>query len=251
MYKVCVSNALVGQLDMHLKRQGSPERAEHEKRYLKSELGFYGVSVPAMRQLARALHKDHPDLDHDQVWRLVQGLWRAPVHERRAVAIMLLRAYSHVLTAADLPKLEALLRECKTWALVDDLAVHVLGELVTRFPRLKRSLDRLSRDPDFWLRRAAMLALMLPLRRGEGDFQRFGQYADAMLEEREFFIRKAIGWVLREASKKRPDEVASWLGPRARRASSVTLREAMKYLPEDQVRIISQAVQVAPLRSRK
>ena len=54
-----------------------------------------------------------------------------------------------------------------------------------------------------------------------------------MLEEREFFIRKAIGWVLREAGKRRPDDVAAWLAPRTDRASGVTMREAVKYLPPD------------------
>jgi 3-methyladenine DNA glycosylase AlkD len=52
-----------------------------------------------------------------------------------------------------------------------------------------------------------------------------------MLDEREFFIRKAIGWVLREAGKKRPAEVAAWLAPRTGRASGVTMREAVRYLP--------------------
>jgi 3-methyladenine DNA glycosylase AlkD len=55
-----------------------------------------------------------------------------------------------------------------------------------------------------------------------------------MLEEREFFIRKAIGWVLREASKRRPDLVYAWIAPRAGRASGVTIREAVKYLPSAQ-----------------
>jgi 3-methyladenine DNA glycosylase AlkD len=49
-----------------------------------------------------------------------------------------------------------------------------------------------------------------------------------MLDEREFFIRKAIGWVLREAGRRRPDEVAAWLAPRTHRASGVTMREAVK-----------------------
>jgi 3-methyladenine DNA glycosylase AlkD len=52
-----------------------------------------------------------------------------------------------------------------------------------------------------------------------------------MLDEREFFIRKAIGWVLREVGKKRPAEVAAWLAPRTGRASGVTMREAVRYLP--------------------
>jgi 3-methyladenine DNA glycosylase AlkD len=59
-------------------------------------------------------------------------------------------------------------------------------------------------------------------------------YADAMLDEKEFFIRKAIGWVLRDVSKRRPDEVYRWLSPRAKRASAVTIREAVKYLSAEQ-----------------
>jgi 3-methyladenine DNA glycosylase AlkD len=79
-----------------------------------------------------------------------------------------------------------------------------------------------------------MLALLVPLRNGVGDFDRFGRYADAMLDEREFFIRKAIGWVLREASKRRPELVYGWMLPRAAGASGVTIREAVKYLAPEQ-----------------
>ena len=75
-----------------------------------------------------------------------------------------------------------------------------------------------------------MLALLRPVRRGDGDFERFSRYADAMLDEKEFFIRKAIGWVLRETSKKRPDLVDTWISARTGRASGVTMREAVRYL---------------------
>ncbi len=86
-----------------------------------------------------------------------------------------------------------------------------------------------------------MLALLVPLRRGDGDFDRFARYADAKLEEREFFIRKAIGWVLRDTSRIRPDLVYGWLLPRAAWASGVTLREAVKHLTHDQQVAVDQA----------
>jgi 3-methyladenine DNA glycosylase AlkD len=91
-------------------------------------------------------------------------------------------------------------------------------------------LDRWAADDDFWLRRAALLAWLRPLRDG-APLDRFLTYADRMLDEREFFIRKAIGWVLREVGKRRPDEVSHWLAPRTHRASGVTMREATKRLP--------------------
>ncbi|MGO8687073.1 MAG: DNA alkylation repair protein [Candidatus Dormibacteria bacterium] len=134
----------------------------------------------------------------------------------------------------------ALLRESRTWALVDELAAVVVGGLVERHPELGSTLDRWAGDPDFWIRRSALLALLLPLRRGAGDFARFAAYAETMLDEREFFIRKAIGWVLRDTGRKRPGLVYEWLLPRAWRASSVTVREAVKPLsPEQRAAILA------------
>ena len=60
-----------------------------------------------------------------------------------------------------------------------------------------------------------------------------------MLDDHEFFIRKAIGWVLRDTARKRPDLVFDWLLPRAARASSLTIREAIKPMSERQHRRFS------------
>ena len=150
------------------------------------------------------------------------------------LAIELLRMHREKLRAEDLKLVERLLRQAKTWAYVDELAVAVAGFLVERFPAQTSILDRWARDADFWIRRSAMLALLSPLRRGAGDFDRFSRYADAMLEEREFFIRKAIGWVLRETGKRRPGLIADWLLPRCPRASGVTVREAVRWLLPEQ-----------------
>jgi 3-methyladenine DNA glycosylase AlkD len=148
------------------------------------------------------------------------------------------------LKAADLKRVEALIRTSKTWALVDSLAGTVVGGLFERFPALGAQLDKWVRDDDFWIRRSAPLALLRPLRRGSGDFERFGRYADQLLDEKEFFIRKAIGWVLRETSKRRPKLVYDWLKPRMARASGVTLREAFRYLSP------AQQKQLARLRTK-
>ncbi len=162
--------------------------------------------------------------------------------------------HATLLLPADLAVVERLVRESHTWALVDGLAAHVAGSLVERNPTLGRTLDRWARDADFWVRRSAMLALLVPLRRGGGDFERFSRYADAMLEEREFFIRKAIGWVLRDTSKRRPAMVGEWLAPRMHRASGVTLREALKYLDTPRRRLSRRPPGCAPrvsARSRR
>ncbi len=163
--------------------------------------------------------------------RMAVELWAEPVFERRRAAVELLRARTDLLDAADLSLVERLLRDSHTWALVDDLADHVAGPIVERDGRAVSTVDSWAADEDFWLRRSALLALLGPLRRGEGEWEVFAGYADAMLAEKEFFIRKAIGWVLRDTGKRRPELIEQWLRPRIDRVSGVTLREAVKPLP--------------------
>jgi 3-methyladenine DNA glycosylase AlkD len=218
-----------------LRKTGDPARAEGERAYLKSDLRFFGTRVPDLRAAVKAFLREHPDLDRRALIGLVEALWSQPVFETRAAAVELLALRGDLLEARDMNLVERLLRDSHTWALVDGLAPGVAGPLFVRFPKeLGSILDGWARDDDFWVRRASMLTLLVPLRRGEGDFDRFARYADAMLEEREFFIRKAIGWILREVSKQRPELVAGWLLPRAGRASGVTVREAVKYLSPKQ-----------------
>ncbi len=95
-------------------------------------------------------------------------------------------------------------------------------------------LDRWSTDKNFWIRRAAMLALLPALRKGGGDLERFFRYVDQMLDEKEFFNRKAIGWGTGEISRKQQEPVHQLLRTRVDRVSDVIIREALKYLPENQ-----------------
>lgn len=218
------------ELEDRLRAVATPARAEGEKRYLKSDLAFLGATLGQVRAAVRDVVASAA-LDHDELIGLVDELWSKPVFERRLAAVLLLDRRRAVLGVDDLPLIERLVRESKTWALVDYLAGDVLGALVARDPdAVTPEMDRWATDADFWVRRASLLAELRPIRAG-GTLGRFLRRAEPMLEEREFFIRKAIGWILREAGKKRPDEVAAWLSARTHRASGVTMREAVKYLP--------------------
>jgi hypothetical protein len=128
--------------------------------------------------------------------------------------------------------LESMLRQAHTWALVDPLAIGVVGPLLDRHPergrRRPRPVGRRRRLLDPSRRRCwPTWQRFVPV---GGDWDRFCRHADAMLDEGEFFIRKAIGWVLRDTARERPDLVYQWILPRAERASGVTLREAVKRL---------------------
>ena len=224
---------IADEMETQLRDLGTPERAAGTRRYLKHDLDHLGATVWQVRRVVRATADERPELSHDDLIALAETLWSKPVFERRLAAAMLLEARVELLGPDDLGLLERLLRDSGTWALVDVLAGDVTGELIARYPNAAARLDRWAADDDFWIRRSALLAMLVPLRR-DASFDRFGRYADSMLDEKEFFIRKAIGWVLRETGKRRPQQVFEWLAPRTHRASGVTVREAVKYLEPKQ-----------------
>lgn len=227
--------AVAAAVAAELRTLADPVRAARERRYLKSDLVHLGVPMPALRKVAvRAVRAARPG--HDDTLALAHALWTAtedgtPIHETRTAAIEVLASGGRLLRPADLPFVERLIRESHTWAYVDALATRVIGDLVVRHPELAVELDRFVRDENFWIRRTAVLALLAGIRAGARDLARVSEYGDRLIAEREFFIRKAVGWVLRELSKKEPEWVGAWVAARVDVISGVTIREAVRHLP--------------------
>ncbi len=210
---------------------GSAARAAWEQAYLKSDLRFYGATVPEIRRAAADFSHANPDLTRPDLRMLVNTLYDSDWHEYRSVAIALLGRYPALLRETDLTWLIGLVRRSNTWAHVDWLAADVIGALLERYPAGRTRLSRWASDRSFWVRRTALLAQLRPLSRGAGDFALFAWLAAGMLDEREFFIRKAIGWVLREVSKKRPELVFRFLRDHRAAIQALSLQEGAKYLP--------------------
>ncbi|MGH1561470.1 DNA alkylation repair protein [Mumia sp. DW29H23] len=216
-----------------LARHADPERAAGGARYLKSNRTHLGVRVPVVRDAVRAALRTHHVDDRTQVLGLATRLWDTGVHEDLLAGVFVLAGGARTLGCTDLDRVATMLRTAGTWALVDPLATEVVAVVCDdggERTQCGEVLDRWARDDDFWLRRAALLALMPPLRRGRGDWDRFSRYADAMLDEREFFVRKAIGWVLRETAKRRPQLVAAWIADRPGRVPVLAVREAVRQM---------------------
>ena len=217
-----------------LRPLADPERAAGTRKYLKSDLDFMGVTVPGIRAVVTEAARSRPGLGREEALAWARALWREPVHERRTAAIEVLRRQVRVLEPADLPQVEAWLREAHGWAYVDPLAGDIAGPVALRHPEAWPLIDKWATDQDFWVRRSALLTLLPGIRQGGLDCERFERYATPMLAEKEFFIRKAIGWVLRETAKKDPAYVAAWTVSHLDRMSGVTFTEAVRRLPGEQ-----------------
>ena len=214
-----------------LRLAGLAKRAIGEKAYLKSDLRFWGTSQASIRAAVREYCDAHPDLTRAELRAIAETMYASDVHELRAAAIGVLELDRETLDARDLPWLIALVRKSESWAYVDWIAPKVIGDVIARDPRARRRLAVWAKDRNFWVRRAALLAEHDALRAGRGDFAVWSRLAASMLDEREFFIRKAIGWVLREVSKKRPNLTYAFLSKHRDRVSRLSLTEGAKYLP--------------------
>jgi 3-methyladenine DNA glycosylase AlkD len=223
-----------------LEAQADPERAAGAQAYLKSALSFYGVRVPDIRKIAQAWLKAHRSAPIDTVDALAAHLWGSEWHEERSLAVMLLQYRGADLSADRLPLIERMMAEANTWAHLDEIAVRLVGALIDNDPS---TLDRLpvwAESGNFWVRRAAVLAQLPQFRRGAGDLDLFSRIVIPMFAEGEgwskeerFFIRKGIGWALREIGKQRPEWVADFAAAHRAAMSGLTFREATRNLPPE------------------
>lgn len=175
-------------IDESLQRESSWNRAEEAEAGQGSDYRYYGASVGAVRGTVRNALRRYPDLTHDDITALSTELWEVQVFERRLAAVVLLQSNVRLLTNTDLTRIEGFVRGARSGALVDPLAIDVVGPLIAGLDVVARVradsvLDRWVRDPDNWLRRAALLSPLRELRAGAGDWPRFVRHARFVLGE--------------------------------------------------------------------
>lgn len=199
-----------------------PAKAPGMQAYMKSSMPFYGVQKPARVQIARAVFVE---LDGFEAWReTVLTLWHeARFREERYMALAILRdrRYRRFRTLEALGLYEELIVTGAWWDFVDEVATGPLGELL---PDVAPALRAWSVDADMWKRRAAIIAQVR--RKRETDFALLTDCIEPNRGDREFFIRKAIGWALRAYAWVEPEVVIAYCD--AHELSPLSRREALK-----------------------
>ena len=210
-----------------------PVKAGPMRAYLRSALPMLGVQTAQRRRLAREAAAAHPPAGFEG-WRAsVLTLWRqAAWREERCAAVELVTDPSAARwrNPAALPLLDELVVDGAWWDLVDPVATIALGELLRRHrAAVTPVVLEWSRSAHHWRRRAAIICQI-----GAKDATDLGLlYAciEPSLGERDRFLRKAIGWALREHAKTDPAEVGRYLDANEARLSPLSRREAGRHLP--------------------
>lgn len=231
MTEPAVAGPIAERIVAAIEAAADPVRAEGSRAYLKLERSCLGVRVPDVRRTVRTELPADVAGEREALRAVADLLWAGEPHELRLAAVEVLARGARTLEVGDLRWLRSWIERAETWALVDPICLEVVAPVMAADPDgAGPVLDAWVLDPSFWVRRASLLALLPDLRAGHGDWERFCRNADTLLDEREFFVAKAIGWVLRDTSRRRPELVAAWVEPRLDRMSPVTRREALKYL---------------------
>lgn len=216
---------------------GDHERTPSQQAYMKSTMPFHGVRVPDVRKITAQVATRHPFEDRADWEAAVLDIWRRATHrEQRYAATDLAfhRPYRPWLDGAALPMIEEMIVTGAWWDHVDALAGQHMGLMLAQDRDVVRpimwdwAVDPMDREGAMWRRRTSILS---QLRFKETTDRELLYHAiEASMDSAEFFLRKAIGWSLREYAKTDADEVRDYIDRHEDRLSGLSRREARKHI---------------------
>ena len=219
---------LATQIQHALAALADPARAIAMRAYLRDQFPFLGIPTPARRAALKPLLK--VDFDQKRLMTAADRLWCLPEREYRYAAIDLLARHVGRLDLSAVGPLLALAQREPWWETVDGLA-SIVGDVVRAAcrrndPEAQAAMDAALRHESLWVRRIAMIHQLGW--RLETDSVRLFGYAEMLAPEGDFFIRKAIGWALRDYARWHPQAVRDFVAAMGRRLSPLSAREAIR-----------------------
>jgi 3-methyladenine DNA glycosylase AlkD len=229
MMSTGINGRLLAAVRKALVEHADPVRAAGVQAYMKSSVPSLGVRVPDVRRLTAAAAADFPFDSVEQLRSTVLDLWRnAAWREERYAAIDLTGLRIAAGDPLMLPVYEEIIRSGAWWDFVDGVAHRICDLLQAHRPMMTQVLRSWSGDGDFWIRRASITAQLKA--RAATDTGLLREVIEANLADPEFFIRKAIGWSLREYAKTDPEWVRSFVAEHSAELSPLSRREALRNL---------------------
>ncbi|MFK4146064.1 DNA alkylation repair protein [Streptomyces sp. NPDC004065] len=203
-----------------------PARAEGMRAYMKDVAPFLGLPASRRRALARTVLAGLPDPGEADCARIALRCWELPEREYQYFAVDYLRRHVGRCSSSLLVVVRRLITTVPWWDTVDPLAAHVVGALVAADPALRADMDAWIEDDDVWVVRAALLHQLRYKERT--DAGRLFAHCLRQSAHPDFFVRKAIGWSLREYAGTDPEAVGAFLARERDRFAPLSVREALR-----------------------
>ncbi|WP_066072944.1 DNA alkylation repair protein [Neobacillus soli] len=201
--------------------------AEPMKNYMKNHFPFLGIKSPLRKELEKQFFKETGILKESFSKELIEELWEKDEREYQYTALVYIEKSLNKLQKSDLPFMEMLITTKSWWDTVDAIAPKAVGKIAEKFPEVvEETMNGWAVSENMWLRRAALL-FQLKYKQNTNE-ELLYHYIVQNAARPEFFIRKAIGWALREYSKTNPASVKQFIG--GTRLAPLSVREGSKYV---------------------
>lgn len=202
-------------------------KAKGMQKYMKDHFSYYGIDSPTRRLLLKGIIAKEGKPNPQTIRELAILLWRAEEREMQYAAMDFLDSIKKKLIKSDIQLIEKLITTKSWWDSVDALASHLAGNYLLQFPEEKISLlDKWYQSGNMWLQRTVLIHQLNY--KEKTDENLLFDYCEKLRESKEFFIRKAIGWALRQYARTAPQKVVSFLN--RTELSPLSVREATKHL---------------------
>lgn len=211
----------------------NPEKVEWMVNYMKGHFNFLGMNTKERRDITKRFYREYGLPDAENLFKVVSELWIQSHREYQYTAIELMRKCSKLIKLEDIDKIEELIITKSWWDSVDGLAAWVCGDYFKRFPgQVMPVTQKWMQSGNMWLQRSVLLYQLSY--KTNTNTELLAKWIKELTDHKDFFIRKAIGWILREYSKTNPDWVLQFVKENDS-LSGLSKKEALKHLERKKI----------------
>lgn len=210
-----------------LEEHRNEKEAVYMKKYMKGHFEYFGIKAPLRKELTRQFRIENGPIQKENMDKMVRWCWQAPERELQYIAMETLGHLAGKAKISYMSLYEFMILNKSWWDTVDYIAANLIGPYFKLFPQeIKTVCDRWMASGNIWLQRSCLLFQLKY--KDKTDVELLNGLIKSLKDSKEFFIRKAIGWVLREYSKTNPDFVLHYI--QQNQLSGLSEREALKWL---------------------
>lgn len=220
---------ILSQLQEIFAQHANPERAVGQQAYMKSSMPFWGISKPEVDRLSKALFKLNPPENIEEYRTTVEYIFqKARCREEWYAGLNYAMLFKKYITPANVDLYLWINKHAQWWDIVDTASVHLIGKSLHKDASLASHLNQWIIDENMWVRRTALITQLMYKK--DTDQELLASLIKHTMHEKEFFIRKAIGWALRQYSKTNSEFVKDFIARHKDKLSNLSRKEGSKYL---------------------
>jgi len=218
----------INELTRLFKENTHDENAVHMAHYMKGHFPFFGIKSNLRRDLHKEWWRGHSIHSENELQSIIAALWALDKREYQYVGLDLGKQYKKYFTLASIPFIQKLITTKSWWDTVDTIASHMAGTIVFNYPEAVLIMDEWIDHKNMWIRRTAILHQLNF--KDRTDLKRLFDYCKKRMNEPDLFIRKAIGWALRQYSYVDASAVIQFVKTYKSELSPLSKSEALKAL---------------------